>query len=25
METYNIHYAKTHLSQLLERAAKGDS
>ena len=25
METYNIHYAKTHLSQLLERAAKGES
>ena len=25
METFNIHYAKTHLSQLVERAAKGES
>ena len=24
METYNIHYAKTHLSQLVERAAAGE-
>ena len=25
MRTYNIHEAKTHLSRLIERAAKGDS
>jgi len=25
METFNLHYAKTHLSQLVERAAKGES
>jgi prevent-host-death family protein len=25
MQTFNIHYAKTHLSQLVERAAKGES
>jgi prevent-host-death family protein len=24
METVNIHYAKTHLSKLLERVAKGE-
>jgi len=24
METFNIHQAKTHLSKLLERAAKGE-
>jgi len=23
METFNIHYAKTHLSRLIEKAAKG--
>ena len=25
METFNIHEAKTHLSKLVERAAKGES
>jgi prevent-host-death family protein len=25
MQTYNIHEAKTHLSKLVEQAAKGDS
>jgi prevent-host-death family protein len=25
METFNIHHAKTHLSRLVERAAKGES
>jgi prevent-host-death family protein len=25
METINIHYAKTHLSRLVEQAAKGES
>jgi prevent-host-death family protein len=25
METFNIHYAKTHLSRLIERAAKGEA
>lgn len=25
METVNIHHAKTHLSRLIERAAKGES
>ena len=25
MPTYNIHYAKTHLSRLLERVAKGEA
>ena len=25
METVNIHHAKTHLSRLVERAAKGES
>lgn len=24
METFNIHYAKTHLSRLIERAAAGE-
>jgi prevent-host-death family protein len=24
METFNIHYAKTHLSRLVEKAAKGE-
>ena len=24
METFNIHYAKTHLSRLIEKAAKGE-
>lgn len=25
MRTYNIHFAKTHLSRLVEAAAKGES
>jgi prevent-host-death family protein len=25
METYDVHHAKTHLSQLVERAAAGES
>jgi prevent-host-death family protein len=25
METVNVHHAKTHLSRLIERAAKGES
>ena len=25
METFNIHYAKTHLSRLIEKAANGES
>ena len=25
MDTYNIHEAKTHLSRLIEKAAKGES
>jgi len=25
METFNIHHAKTHLSRLVERAAKGEA
>ncbi len=25
METFNIHYAKTHLSRLVEKAAKGEA
>jgi antitoxin (DNA-binding transcriptional repressor) of toxin-antitoxin stability system len=25
METFNIHYAKTHLSRLIEKAAKGEA
>lgn len=25
MQTYNIHYAKTHLSKLVEMAARGES
>jgi len=25
METFNIHYAKTHLSRLIEKASKGES
>ena len=25
METFNIRYAKTHLSRLVERAAKGEA
>ena len=25
METFNIHYAKTHLSRLVARAAKGEA
>lgn len=24
METFNIHYAKTHLSRLIEKAARGE-
>jgi prevent-host-death family protein len=25
METFNIHYAKTHLSRLIEKAARGET